>query len=332
MVKMLAVLMLGTLSESARSQVSFTGYGAAGYRLINRERLVEINDEAYYEGKLQANIRVNSHIKAQLDFRGNSSDQLVELREFSAKFSYVDRLDFEFGNIKDPFGAERLESREDLAAIDRSVLSESVSLIGYGRRNVGLNVHRVYDKEDTGFLHEYYLHAFKNNNNQTGFVGRYTHHLDDVEASLNYSLLNSGGDFPIVSHAFAAHVLYDVKDFELDGEVMVVQDPIEGIRRQLMNRSTTVYALGGRISGARGFDTDGSVVEEIEPLLLLSYFRPDSDVPSAHTVQVLLGANVYFEKEVRARVNADLRLTKNEFNTKYSTSNSRLTVELQVRF
>jgi hypothetical protein len=332
MITILVVLMSGAADQHTRAQVTFTGFGAAGFRLIDRERFIEINNEVYYEGKLQANIRVNNHIRAQLDFRGNSSDQLVELREFSAEFSYVDRLDIEFGNIKDPFGAERLESEEDLATIDRSVLSESVSLIGYGRRNVGLTVHRSFDKDNPGFPHEYHLHAFKNNNNQTGLVGRYTHHFGDYEASLNYSLLNTGGDFPIVSHGFAAHMLYDVKDFEIDGEIMVVQDPIEGVRRQLVGRGSTVYALGGRVSAARGFDTDGAVIEEIEPLVLFSYFRPDSDVPDAHTLQVLLGANVYFEKEVRARVNFDLHMTRNQFNPEYSSSGSRLILELQVRF
>jgi hypothetical protein len=328
----LMALMSGSTDQYARAQVEFTGFGAVGFRLIDRERFIEINNEVYYEGKLQANIEVNKHIDAQLDFRGNSSDQRVELREFSAGFSYIKRVTIDVGNIKDPFGAERLESEEDLATIDRSVLSESVSLIGYGRRNVGVTVHRKFDKDDSAFPHEYRLHGFKNNANQTGLVGRYTHHLGDYEASLNYTLLNTGGDYPIVSHAFAAYLLYDVKDLEIDGEIMLVQDPIEGIRRQLMGRNSIVYALGGRISAARGFDTDGSVVEEIEPLVMVSYFRPDSQVSDTHTLQVLLGTNVYFEKEVRARVNIDLHLTRNEFSTKYSSIGSRLILELQVRF
>ena len=51
-------------------------------------------------------------------------------------------------------------------------------------------------------------------------------------------------------------------------------------------------------------------------------------------IQALLGVNFYFTKKVRLRLNADLRLTKSEYDEsgKYATNESRGIVEVHVRF
>ena len=78
------------LSSVLLSQnVSFSGYGAAGLKMYDRNRLNDYNQETYFEGKLQADIKYNDHIKAQLDLRGNSTDNSVNFREFSIKIDLI---------------------------------------------------------------------------------------------------------------------------------------------------------------------------------------------------------------------------------------------------
>ncbi|MGE5861729.1 MAG: porin [Ignavibacteria bacterium] len=325
---------LGTLPNFIMpQQISFSGYGAAGYRFINQIKIIEYNQETYFKAKFQADIEINEKIDAQIDFRGNSEDQRVELREFSARFSYLDKMQFKFGNIKKPFGSEQIENSENLYTIERSYLAESVAALGYGGRSIGLTAYYKYSKKEPGFPHSYYLNAFKDNAEQTGFTGRYIFHFDDFAAAGNYCMLKTSGNFPILSHAFSAALTYDIKDFVTETELFYVQDPIEGIRRIAAGiPDTKVYSLGARLLAAVGFDTDGEVIEEIEPLIHLTYFQPDTKISDAHTFQVLFGTNFYFDKNVRLRLNFDGLLTKNQYSDDYSTHDSRFTIEMQVRF
>jgi hypothetical protein len=317
---------------SFSQEIKFKGYGAAGYRFMDRIRIVETNQETYYEGKFQAEFEVNKHIEAQLDFRGNSDEQRVDLREFSAKFSYIPRLKFEVGNIKRPFSSEYMESEEDLAAVRRSYLTEAAGDLGYTGRSVGIMAY--YNTKDVEkFPHSYYLYIYKNNNVQNGIVARYVHHFSSMQAGINYFLLNTGGDYPISTSGFASNFLYKVKDFLVETEVMLMQDPVESIRRKLQFiKDNDVWAWGARLLSVYEFDTGGAVIEEIEPLLLLSYFQPDAKAGEQHTIQTLVGVNFYFDKDVRLRLNGDVLLTKNEFSDDYNTHDSRFTLEVQVRF
>jgi len=327
---LLTVLLFSCVSFA--QDMEFHGYGAAGYRFMDRIRIVESNQETYYEGKFQAEFKVNKHIEAQLDFRANSDDQQAYLREFSAKFSYIPWLKFEMGNIKRPFGSEYMESEENLSAVRRSYLTEEAGELGYTGRSVGIMAY-YKTKDVANFPHSYFLYVFKNNNVQNGVVARYIHHFSHLSTGVNYFLLNTGGDYPISTSAFAANVLYKKKDIEFETELMLMQDPIEAIRRKLQFlKDTNVWAWGARVSSAVGFDTGGSIIEEIEPLVLLSFYQPDAKTGGQHTIQTLLGANFYFDKDVRLRLNGDILLTKNEYSDDYSTHDSRFTLELQVRF
>jgi hypothetical protein len=330
--KKLLLIILSFTCISFAQDIKFKGYGAAGYRFMDRIRIVEANQETYYEGKFQAEFEINKHIEAQLDFRGNSDEQKVDLREFSAKFSYIPWLKFEMGNIKRPFGSEYMESEEDLAAVRRSYLTEVSGDLGYTGRSVGIMAY--YNTKDVEkFPHSYYLYVFKNNNLQNGLVARYVRHFSDISAGVNYFLLNTGGDYPISTNGMATNFLYKKKDFLFETEFMLLQDPVESIRRKLqLIKDKDVWAWGARVLSVIEFDTDAEIIEEIEPLILLSYFQPDAKVAGQHTIQALVGVNFYFDKDVRLRLNADALLTKNEYGDDYNTHDSRFTLELQVKF
>ena len=310
-------------------EIKFTGYGSFGYKFIDRLRIIEYNQETYFEGKFQAEIEINKQIEAQLDFRANSDDQQAKLREVSAKFSYLDFLTFEGGHVKRPFGSEYLVSSDDLISVERSYLTEISEELGYSGRSTGIMAYHKAKKDEA---HSYYLFLYKNNNLQNGIVGRYVHHINDLEIGGNYFLLNTGGDYPIVSHAFAANIMYDKKDFSAELELMLLQDPVEGIRRRLQNLDDVVFGWGGRFTSILEINTNGKIIEEIEPFILLSYYQPDTKVVAQHTFQTLLGINFYFDKDVRLRLNGDALFTRNEFNNTYSTHDSRFIVEVQVRY
>jgi hypothetical protein len=102
--------------------------------------------------------------------------------------------------------------------------------------------------------------------------------------------------------------------------------------RQLQGLDEAVFSGGAAIGSAYTFRTEAEIIKKIEPIILLSYFVRDIDITDNHVIQSLLGVNFYFQKDVRLRLNGDLRFTKNQFNKNYNTKESRVIIEVQVRF
>ena len=115
--KLTFILIIFTVTAFSKD-FSFSGFGSTGYIFYERNIIKGVDQESFYEGKFQVDIKINKHIEAQLDFRGNSFDQDVELREFSVKFKYHDYIKFKFGNLKLPFGYEQLINRENLPTVE----------------------------------------------------------------------------------------------------------------------------------------------------------------------------------------------------------------------
>ena len=324
------IIIFGKRSQA--QEIKFTGYGATGYIFYDRDILNGYNQETYFEGKLQAEIKINKNIEAQLDLRGNSTEEAVELREFSVKLEYFDRLKFKIGNIKRPFGNEYLTNREKLFTIQRSNVQEQISELGYGTRTVSLMGYYNYSKKHPNFPFTYALSIFRDNNLVSGLAGRFLYHYGPLSYGINYMFQSKGGDEPIKSHGIDAEVYLDVEDYESSLEIFFLQNPYEGVIQRLIGNDENVTAFGITFINAVEFDIHGSFIDSIEPVLLLSYYIPDFDKKENHVLQVLTGANFYLTKDVRLRFNADLRLTKNEFNEDYSTKNSRGIFEVQVKF
>ena len=93
-----------------------------------------------------------------------------------------------------------------------------------------------------------------------------------------------------------------------------------------------MYSSGVKWFGAYTFDVGAELCKSIEPLLLIGYYRPDWDIPDNHVIQTVAGVNVYIHKKIRLRLNADLRMTKNQYNDGYDTKESRGIFEIQARF
>jgi len=330
----------------AKEKVDFSGWGAAGYMIIDRNPLTDSNQPTYYLGKLQADIEITDEIEAQLDLRGNSFTNNITFREFSAKFKYMKHLRFKMGNIKRPFGQEYMENREDLSTINRSVVQRNLSLMGYSRRSVSIMAYYNYSKKRLDFPYSFAFSIFKDNSLGSGFGLRGLYHIVNLSFGINYLYQNIGGNYPISAHGFEVEGMYKWSNSSLSAAIVYARDPnrsreiltvIETAEEEdmpLTEENSEIYSAGIVTMGTYAFDLDAVVIKKIEPLILFSLFIPNSQVADNHIIQALLGVNFYFHKKVRIRINADLRLTKTEYDEsgKYATNESNAILELQVRF
>ena len=313
-------------------QVEFTGYGSTGIRLLERPIAIGVSQEVYFNGKLQAEIKVNKDIEAQLDFRGSSDDENVTLREFSAKFEYWERMKIEIGNLKQPFGIEQMVSNEDLELVEESFIHDQVSDFGYAERSVSVIVYSKYKDEYKSFPFSYYFSLFKNNSLTSGVYARLSYHNSDFIYSVNYAFHSIGGDYPIKANAFCGDVTFNPKNIRVSVEVFYVKNTEAVLERIVLNGEENIFAAGAKLLAAKIFNIDGKIIKGLEPVFLFGYFVPDYNEKDFHTLQLVPGLNIYFHDDVRLRLNYNGLLTRNRFNTEYSSLNSLGILELQVRF
>lgn len=316
---------------SAQTDISFSGYGAVGYRLYDRNKLRNYNQEVYYEGKIQAEIKINKYLESQFDFRGYSDDNRVILREFSIKSEHIDLLNLEVGNIKKPFGGEQLIKTEDLFTIDESYMLRTIEDFGYGGRSVSLMGYYKYKKKREYFPYSYYVYLFKDNSLNSGMVTRFSYHKNDFRYSVNYLYQHKGGEERIDTYGFGGDIKYENDNLYSLLEINLVQDPIESVIRRNSYSGKKDFAGGINLTNAVSIKL-GEVVKAIEPVLLLGIYSPDINDSKTHTFQTIPGVNIYFDKNMRLRLNGDVLFRKDKYNDLYSTIGSRFIVEFQARF
>lgn len=333
------------IASSVNAQgYSFSGYGSAGYIFYDRSIIKGNKEESFYEAKLQMDLDISKKIEAQLDFRAQSDEHAVELREFSVKFEYYDYLKFKFGNVKLPFGAEQLENRENLLTFDRSIGHDSHSELGFGGRSIGILAYYKYSKKREDFPYSYYLNLYRNNGLNSGVVLRSAYHFGDFSFGGSYLFQHRGGRNSINSNAGEVDITFESGKSTISIEGAVFQDPVVSIQNVLHNdelalqagphnfKDEEVYGATFRLTGAYKFSTDADVIKHIEPVYMFSTYYPDVAELGNIEMQNLVGANFYFSKKVRMRVQADLRMTKSEFSDEYTTLGSRAIFDLQIRF
>jgi hypothetical protein len=323
---------------------SFSGYGSTGYIFYDRSIIKGNKEESFYAAKLQMAIELTKKIETQLDFRAESSEHAVELREFSVKFEYYDYLKFKFGNVKLPFGAEQLESRENLVTFDRSIGHENYSELGFGGRSIGFLAYYNYSEKRKDFPYSYYFNLYRNNNLTSGAVLRGAYHYSDFVFGGSYMMQYRGGGDAISSSAAEADITFDTKQAMISVEGTIFKDPVASMQNIFFNdelalqtgpheyRDEEIYGATLRLTAAYKFSTDADVIKDIEPVYMFSTYYPDINALGNISMQNLLGANFYFSKQVRLRVQADFRLTKTEFSNEYTKLGTRGILDLQIRF
>lgn len=316
------------------AQLEFTGYGSVGYRQFLRDPPNEYHQEVYYEAKLQGELDIKKDIEAQIDLRGYSDDNLVVLREVSVKFEYIKRMKIKVGNIRKDFGVEQVISRENYRLINRSFINDELSNMGYAQRAVSIIFYNTFkdDKDEKDFPYSYYVSAGRDNSQKVGINSRFTLHQNNFSYSAGHQFLYRGGDYKINANGFTADIAYETKRFYSNIEGFYVKNLEEILRKAHFNESYKAYAIGAKLITAYKIDVDGKVIKDIEPVFLGGYFVPVIDEPEQHTLQAVIGVNIYFDKNARLRANGNLLYSKNQFTSDYGMSNSNFAIEMQVIF
>lgn len=325
-------LLFLTGSNFIAQEISFSGYGAAGFIFTDKNMLNGYNQETYYEGKFQSDIKINSKIDAQLDFRGNSVDDAVELKEFSVKFKFWKYFRLKIGNLKIPFGYEQLINREKLLSTERSYLHQNVSELGFGGREFSIMGYYKYSKKRPEHPYSYYVSFSKDNSLSFSGNARFVYHNQFLNYGISYMYFHQSGEEKIGVHGIGLDVSKKEKKYTAAFELMYLKDPIENVRRRLQHKDENAYTFGAKLFASYEFDLDAEIIKKIEPIAVMSIYMPDTDASGTNTIQAIIGANFYFHKNVSFRLHGDLMLTKNEFIDSYSTTESRGVLEVLVRF
>ena len=314
------------------AQYRFSGFASVGYSYVAMNNEIDYTQQTSFAAKLLFEYNLNNHIDTRIDLRASSRDLTVQIREVSINLDYFQHLKFQFGNIKKPFGAENIENIENLSTIGRSYLTQKLNRIGYGDRAIGIQAYYKYSKADPDFPYSYYLFVFIDDGEESGFTARLTRVVDNLSITGNYFLLKTPGQYPITTHAAMLASSLDFSDLSFDGELLLAQDPNEGIKRIKKNENQEVYIIGAKISSSFLLPTSGEIIQAIQPIVLISYYQPDSSVWDDYTIQFLTGANFILDEKFKLRVNTDLLVSKNPVTKKYKGHDARLTLNLQVKF
>lgn len=319
-------------SSVSAQKIEWGGYGNVGYVFYNRNMLNNYNQETYYEGKLRAEIKFGKDLEGQFDIKGNSTDNALKIQDMNLRFDVSDYFRLKIGNMKKPFGQEYLIGEEELLTVNRSIVQEDLAELGYGGRAVGIMAYYKYSEKRPDFPYSYYISAFKDNSLFTNIVTRFSYHISDWGFNFNYMFENKGGDQKISTHAFGGGFFLENDNYTTMLELFLAQDPYESNRRLLIGNSDKAMSFGGRFTASYNFTMDYKFLKKVEPILLVSYFNPDTDVTGTHIIQLIGGANIGLHEKIQARLNADIRFTKNQYNTSYGLDDSRLILALQMIF
>lgn len=320
-------------SHSQAQKVSFSGSGATGAAFFDRNPVAGFNQEFYYEGKLQADIELSKKIEGQLDFRGHSESKTAVLREATVTFKHMDKARIKIGNIKKPFSLEGLSDRDEYIPVNDSYMHRVVSDLGYDGRNVGLMVYYNYKEKNPEFPFSYAAGVFRNQSYVTSAYLRGTAHSSaGYTASLGGALLQRGRENAITTFGVSADAGYKDSLFESGLEAVLLQDPEEGIRRRLLAREDRVYTAGLKSMTAMRFDLGGTFLKVLEPYLMLAWFVPDFEEMGTHRLEIMTGANVFVDDDVRLRLSLDALLTRDGRSDTYSTEGSSVTIETFFRY
>ncbi|MDX9758464.1 MAG: hypothetical protein RBU27_04805 [Bacteroidota bacterium] len=313
--------------------VTFSGFGATGVRMYDRNPVSRYNQEFFYEGKLQADIALSKKIEAQLDFRGDSEERTAILREVSVTFKQLTYARVRLGNVKKPYSIEGLMDRDEYIPVFDSHVHRRNAELGYAGRNVGLLVYYNANLEKRPTVpYSYAVGVFKNNSYVTTAAARGSWHHGGWTTSLGYTVMARSHDDAITTHGISIDAGYTTAAFEGTIEAMLAQDPEEGIRRRLLGQSDVVWSPGVRALAAVRVDVGGTFVRTIEPYLLLAWSAPDANAARVHRAELMAGVNVFVDDDVRLRMVADGLFTRDRFADTYSTHGSVFSIEIFFRF
>lgn len=290
----------------------------------------------YFRGKIEFDIELSDEIDLQLDFRGDSRDEQVELRELHIDFAYTDAWRVRVGFLRKRFGLEDLSSRENLPVVERSDVNDFLSALGYVGRDYGVQLFRRYDDEGPPVS---YLAGLAYNESHTASAHGHLilHDRADTRRLLAGLVFRRSKNIEVeagVQHVAAANV-----GLELERGPLIVgveafggNDPVESALRAFLGEDDRVFFLAGRGVAYRHVALPGRVVRAIEPVLLVGVLAPDAAELDANRLQAHGGLNIYFDDDVRLMIEGFGLAARNRFQSDRAYSGSTFRVVLQAQW
>lgn len=313
----------------AQKKVEYSGYAEVG----GLYEYKAYDPESYARAKLEFQFKLSSRTNVEIDIRGDSRKEQIELRQVVAEMEYSPQFEINVGKMRKRYGAEQQVSHEKLPTVERSLLHRFVAPFGYVSRDIGVQLHWK-DKKETDRT-DLWLGVHYNESRQLTLLARWSKHgilgLDQIGWDVLIERFRGEETFTV----FAASVdaVYSSNSFSSDVEFFLGQDPIESQYRMLSGKSERAYFTAAKTTLTQKFQFDNELVKALEPVLLLTFLAPDVDNIDVNRVQLLLGFNIYLEKDVRLMMNSDVVLSNNRFNTKDRTlAGSVLTMQLQFQW
>jgi len=347
--KCILILVLFTLPSftfSKQAEITYSGWGETGI-IIEKQNIVNGPPIiTYYAAKLQADIKINKEIDAQIGVKGHSDTSQVEFNEFSLKFDYHDYFKVKAGHLKQPFGHEQQTSHDNLLTFNRSNAHYAMAKMGYANRSVAIKGYYNFSKKRPEFPYSYAVSLFKNNSNNSGINIKGSQHFPDTVLSgyFQYQHKDGRSTISIDSIGVGSDVLYQTKTSSMGVALFILEDPIasfQNLEQNIIiekssldqpNLDESVIAGTFQSFVSYRFKTNNTVFQSYEPILLTSLYVPIIDDLKSHEWQTAFGVNAYFTKEVRLRLQVDYLVTNKSTSEEPSINGSTVELGLQASF
>lgn len=334
------------LPVRAQKKVSFEGYGETGFKTHERSIINGNAQEAYYLGKLQVRIDVKDGIDAQLDFRSNSTDNRVELKEFNVKFKVHKLLNIKVGQFKLPFGYEQFLNREKRTSVEKTEVQQHLSENGFGGRSFGIMFYKKYSVKKSTIPYSYFVHFYKNNAFLSGVVLRGVFHTPQFVVGINLQANHRGGREELEHNglAFGADLSYKKEDFKIQlSGTMFDNTNLNVLNRQLNHAfikdntgdpllATDIQSASARAELTYDIKYKDAWLKKLVPFFIVGSIYNDISDMEHQLHQFMAGANIYITKKVRIRLQGDLRRHRLKEDNPWSSRGNNATVGLQIKF
>lgn len=320
----LSYLLLITISF-AQDKVKYDGYAEVGAQ----GKYKQIRVESFYRAKLEVSFDVTKKTEVQLDMRGNSEDENIEFHQILIKYDVVPGVKIKFGNIKKRYGLEEKTSREKLQVMNHSLVNSYLSTLGYASSDNGLQV--ILENDDREFTGGVYYNESDNATVIADFTEKDFIGLDEAGINLNY--IHFGVED--IENGFTGNIYADYKHkhWENSLEVFYGFNPVETVYLRRSKDAGSVKFMAVKAMCSYEFKFDNEFVTGIEPVIQGCILIPDDGITKVKKTQLLMGANIYFDKKIRLMINGDMIVSNNRTNPDESyLTGSNVVVQVQVRW
>lgn len=321
------IIAFAAVLNFAQKKVDYDGY----FEIGGKSEYKNIYIESFYRAKLEYKLKINDYTKVEIDVRGNSEDRQIELYEASADFKLDSQLKLKVGDLKKRYGLEEQISHEKLLTINTSLINNYLEPLGFVSRDPGIQLYWNNKSDNTTIA----IGTHYNESHRLTIVMRFDSKnifgIDKVGAGFQLAR-ERDNELP---HTFIASIdaSQDFNFLNVEFEMLTGQDPIASYYKKLDGKSGMVDYLGLKILLSNNITINNEVVRNIEPILLASYLAKDTDNLDVNSIQLIIGINTYFDKDIRFMINGNLILTNHDYNKNERTMyGSDVQAQLQIRW